>query len=437
MITYNISDFGAKQSVFENNGAAIQAAIDRCSQTGGRVVIPAGIWTTSPLSLKSGVELHLERGAYVRFTKSKEEYPLFLTQYEGMTAIRAISPITLDGVKNASITGAGVFDGAGDKWRPKKNIKMWVSEWEKKCKSPYLIKSDDGSLVWFPSETAYEGCVKSITAEDENALEKAAPYYDWYRPVMVSVRNSENILLEGVTFKNSPAWNTHLLFSKGVTVRNCTFRNEYSAANGDGIDIESCEDCLVDGCAFDVGDDAICLKAGKGAKAREIKKPCRNIIIRNCTVLHGHGGFVVGSEMSRGVYDILVENCNFCGTDIGVRIKTAADRGGGIGNITVRNIHMTDIKNESILISGRYFLAKFLHQKDENLGGNAQPVFVKDVHVSGVQCDGCKVGVSIEGAPGVDIYGIKVENSTFRGEAECKVENAPPVEFVNCRFIQK
>ncbi|MFR4338189.1 MAG: glycoside hydrolase family 28 protein [Lachnospira pectinoschiza] len=207
-----------------------------------------------------------------------------------------------------------------------------------------------------PTKSSLLGNEKNIQSDKDEALEEARDYYDFYRPVMVSLRHCTNVLLSGVTFMNSPAWNIHPFFCENVTIDNIKVRNPYYAQNGDGIDVESCTNVHIHHSVFETGDDAICIKAGKNAIARTIDGPCSNIYIHDCVVNEGHGGFVIGSEMSRGVKDILVENCTFIGTDVGVRIKSALGRGGVVENITIRNIDMVNIKGEAVILTMGYVL---------------------------------------------------------------------------------
>ena len=146
------------------------------------------------------------------------------------------------------------------------------------------------------------------------------------------------MLIQGVTLKNSPAWNIHPLYCRNFTLEDAIVKNKFSAQNGDGIDLESCQNCEISRTIFEVGDDGICIKSGKNREARQKKIPTKNVWIHDCKVYDAHGGFVVGSEMSRGVENILVENCVFIGTDIGIRFKSALGRGGIVQNITIKNI---------------------------------------------------------------------------------------------------
>src|SRR5690606_26690128 len=162
--------------------------------------------------------------------------------------------------------------------------------------------------------------------------------------------------LEGVTFQNSPAWNVHPIMCENLTLRNLFIKNPDYAQNGDGADIESCKNVLIEGCIFDVGDDAICIKSGKDEEGRKRGVATENVIIRNNTVYKGHGGFVVGSEMSGGARNIFVSNCTFMGTDKGIRFKTTRGRGGVVENIHIKDINMFDIVDEAIYFDMYYWI---------------------------------------------------------------------------------
>ena len=274
---FDVSDFGAVSDGVTSNTKAFAAAIQSASDAGGgRVVIPAGIWLTGPIALQSNVELHACKGALVLFDKNPEEYPVFLTDYEGQPRIRTVSPIYAREAENIAITGEGIFDGNGQKWRPLKDWKVTKKEWQKFLQeSPYVIQGNDGE-IWLPSETIYRGVkegepdVLSPNADTEAAPKAAAECYDYYRPVMVSLVKCDRVLIEGVTLQNSPAWNVHPLFCTNLTIRNANIRNPYYAQNGDGLDLESCSKVHIHDVKFDVGDDAICMKSGKDAVARKI-----------------------------------------------------------------------------------------------------------------------------------------------------------------------
>lgn len=436
---FNVLDFGAVSEIDFNNQEAFQKAIDACHQAGGGVVvIPNGFYLTGPIELKSNVCLHLEDNALVEFTKSKEEYPLEWTDYEGQKRIRAISPIRAVNQQNIGITGNGILDGSGHLWRGIKEFKLTKKEWAR-CleKSPYTKQGKEGA-IWFPTKTALDGFNAGEPAEkDEDALEKASLFYDHYRPVFVSLKNCNKILIEGVTLQNSPAWNIHPWFCTNLTVRNAKVRNKYSAQNGDGIDIESCRFCEIAHTIFEVGDDGICIKSGKNKEAREISGPCEDIWIHDCKVFDAHGGFVVGSEMSRGVRNIVVENCSFIGTDIGIRFKSAIGRGGVVENITIKNISMIHILEEAIIFTMGYALFNYDQLDEANqekLTEEDYPIF-QNISMSHIVCDEAKTAIHILGLQKSLIHNLSFHHVQIKAQKTLKLAYCEDIVFSNTRLI--
>lgn len=414
---YNILSFGAKSDTSYNNQRAIQTAIDECNKNGGGVVvIPDGYYYTGPIELKSNVNLYVSSNAYVKFNKEKEQYPLIWTEYEGIKRIRTVSPISAMDCENIAITGSGIMDGSGDLWRGIKEWKLTAKEW-KKCleKSPYVLKGNE-SGIWCPTKTYYDGCIKGEPDyNDPKALELASEYWDMYRPVFVSFVNCDKVLIEDVTLQNSPAWNVHPLYCTNFTMNNAVIKNKFSAQNGDGIDLESCQNCEISNSVFEVGDDGICIKSGKNAEARKKKIPTKNVWIHDCKVFNAHGGFVVGSEMSRGVSNILVENCVFAGTDIGVRFKSAIPRGGVVEDIEIRNIFMNEIVEEGIIFTMGYVLVNIEDNKESKTKKVAMedvPEF-KNITLDNIICRGAKVALKVNGLPELPIHDIRITNSSF------------------------
>ena len=413
---YNILDFGAKSDGIFNNRKAIQTAIDTCSKNGGgKVVIPNGYFYTGPIELKSNVNLFLMENAFVKFSKTKEEYPLIWTEYEGIKRIRAISPITAKNCENIAITGKGIMDGSGDLWRGVKQFKLTIKEWER-ClqKSPYVIQGKECG-IWCPTKTYYEGVIKGEPDyNDPNALEIAGENWDVYRPVFVSIVQCDKVLIEGVTLQNSPAWNVHPLFCTNFTMNQAIIKNKFSAQNGDGIDLESCRNCEIANTIFEVGDDGICIKSGKNREARKIKFPTENVWIHGCKVFNAHGGFVVGSEMSRGVRHILVEDCTFSGTDIGIRFKSTMGRGGVVEDIQIQNIQMADIIGEAMIFTMGYVLVNIEDPKEGKQQPDREdiPEF-KNITMDHIICNGAKIAMKIEGLEQLPIHNITVKNSQF------------------------
>lgn len=440
---YNIKDFGAVNGGIESNTEAINAAITKANADGGgKVVIPAGIWLTGPIALKSYIDLHLENGAVLLFDKNEKEYPLYLSDFEGMECIRAKSPITAENASNIAITGTGTIDGNGQLWRPIKQFKMTQRQWDALLKkSPYTVTEKDGQ-IWLPTRTSFDGWNMSRQKSAElESLDTAQRYWDFFRPVMVRLYECDHILIEDVTLQNSPAWNLHPCFCQHITIRNASIRNPYYAQNGDGLDLESCRFAQITGTTFDVGDDAICMKSGKGEKARQRKVPTEDVRISDCTVYHGHGGFVVGSEMSRGVRNVEVKNCTFIGTDVGIRFKSAIGRGGVVENITLDGIQMIDIEKEAIIFTMGYVLDyRESAQKSAVVKAEDIPYF-KNVTLKNITCSGAEYGLKAEGIDldALEIVGehdgqpvidhIVVENSAIVAKVEKKITNCGEIVY--------
>lgn len=356
---FDIRSFGAVPGGKTSNTAAFAAAFEAASKEGGRVIVPDGIWLTGPITLRSNVELHLADNAVILFSKSKEEYPLRVTDYEGIRRIRTVSQINAEHAENIAITGNGTIDGSGHLWRPVKEFKMTERQWKVLLEqSDYVIDSNEGG-VWVPTKSIYDARFEGEVfpydcPTEEEALAKAAPCYDFYRPVMVSLRYCSNVLIEGVHLHNSAAWNVHPYFCEDLTIRNVTVNNPYYAQNGDGIDVDSCNRVHIHHCTLETGDDAICLKAGKDREARKLKKPCENVLIHDCKVGQSHGGFVIGSEMSRGVHNVLVKDCTFINADVGINFKSAMGRGGVVEDIYMQDIQMVNIKKFAVTVTMAY-----------------------------------------------------------------------------------
>jgi len=435
-VQYSIKDFGAIGDGNHSNTLEINTAIRKLAEIGGGTLnVPRGIWLTGPIELKSNVNLHLEDGSFLLFTKSKEEYHLIFTNYEGLPSIRTLSPIYANHADNIAITGSGVIDGNGQLWRPVKEFKTTQRQWkELLTKSPYVLDSNEGG-IWVPTESIYEGQSKgAVEFDDPNALEKAAPYYDLYRPVLLSLQYCNKVLIDGVTIQNSPAWNIHPLFCENFTLQYTTIRNPYHAQNGDGVDVDSCRNVHIHHCEFETGDDAICIKSGKNAVARKLIGPTENVHIHDCYVGWGHGGFVIGSEMSRGVRNILVEDCTFVGTDVGIRVKSAIGRGGIVENINIRNINMVDVKNEAIILTMDYVhnIMNYHETIEESTAPEDIPMF-SDITLDGIICHGAAIALKVSGLK-IDqttIKNITIKNSSFVAEKDIEIENADNVIIDN------
>lgn len=425
---FPIEDFGAVPGGEVSNTKAINDAVRAASQAGGgRVVVPAGIWLTGPVELLSHVELHVEKGGLLLFHKIDEEYPLIRSNYEGETRIRATSPIHAFEQTDIAITGEGVIDGNGQLWRMVKSMKMTANQWDKLVKSGGVVAPGGDGPHWFPSEGSLKGHQEAnVDPDAPDWKEQAKKYFDYHRPVMVSLVRCKRVLIEDITLQNSPAWNLHPLFCEHLTLKNAKIRNPWFAQNGDGLDLESCRFVEIDGTSFDVGDDAICMKAGKNAPARKIPVPTEYVTIRNCVVYHGHGGFVVGSEMSRGVRHIRVSNCLFIGTDVGIRFKSALGRGGVVEDIELDGINMINIENEAIIFTMGYSDAF-----DKNQAQTEDVPEFKNVTIRNTVCRGAGRALRVDGLTQLPIHDITLENVELTAKTGFFCKEAENIHFKN------
>lgn len=435
-----LSEFGGVPDGVTLNSEAFEKAINSLSEAGGgHLIVPEGLWLTGPITLRSGVDLHLEKNAVILFKPDFDLYPIIDANFEGLDTRRHTSPINARGQKNISITGNGIIEGNGQYWREliRKNVAPRV--WDRHIETMGGVTTDER---WYPSQGYIDGRTASKTLNvpeytlDENRI---VPFY---RPVMVNLVDCENVLLEGCTYQNSPCWNIHPLWCKNLIIKDVTVRAPDYSVNGDGFDIDGCENVLVTGCTLDVGDDGICIKSGKNEDGRRHAKPCHNMIIKNCTVYHGHGGFVIGSEMSGGAWNIKVSDCSFLGTDTGLRFKTTRGRGGVIRDIWADNINMTDIVRHAVIFNlyyaGRSAKTAGQGQSDE-VKEDIMPVDettpeVRDIHFSNINCTGSEVTLFINGLPELPVSGLTFENCSIRGESGADINHARNLSFRNVTF---
>lgn len=416
----SVSDFGGiGNGKFKNTKAFNDAMISLSKKGGGTLNVPTGIWLTGPIVFQNNVNLHLEKGALILFSPDFDDYPIVETIFEGLDTRRCQSPISGRGLTNIAITGSGTIDGSGDVWRPVKKQKVTESQWNELIKKGGAFKRDD---YWFPSEKALKGDAISDmnVPRDLKTEEEWNSVKDFLRPVMISFIECKNVLLEGVLFSNSPSWNIHPLMCENVIVDRISVRNPSYAQNGDGLDLESCKNTLIVNSTFDVGDDGICIKSGKDKTGRLRARPTENVIVDNCKVFKGHGGFVVGSEMSGGAKNIKVSNCEFLGTDVGLRFKSKRGRGGVVENIFVENIIMNDITTDSFLFDLFYGGKSasetledgekpFIDETDIPAVTEETPAF-RNIHFNNITSTNARRAMFFNGLPEMNIQGIYIEN---------------------------
>ena len=433
----NLRDFGAVgDGIALNTDAFAQAISTLSTQGGGRLLVPAGVWHTGPIVLQSNINLHLEVGAVILFAADETLYPIIKTSFEGLDPRRCQSPLSANGAENIAITGRGIIDGNGQYWRPVKHAKVTESHWKKLLAIPgsQVSKKD----YWVPSAGYAKGeqganmnVPAAQTEEDWQAIKR------FLRPVMVSLVNCKNVLLQGVIFQNSPAWNLHPLMCQNIIIDNVLVRNPAYAQNGDALDLESCTNALIVNSRFDAGDDGICIKSGKDADGRRRAIPCANVVVDGCTVFAGHGGFVVGSEMSAGVRNIMVENCQFVGTDVGLRFKSTRGRGGIVENIYVDGVSMTDIETYALTFNMYYggkSVAEVLAEGGQTTEAKKIPVteetpIFRNIDIRNVVCHNAGIAMEFNGLPEMPINGITLKNINISAQKDAI--------FQHCKNIKK
>lgn len=348
---FPVTNFGARTDGRTDNTEAFAKAIQACHAAGGgRVVVPEGTFLTGPIHLKSNVNLHLAKGAVIRFITDPNRYlPVVFTRFEG-TECWNFSPLVYAfEQENIAITGQGTLDGNAD-----------YSNW------------------WYWKDPQRPDVAALVKQAEDNVPVDQRRYGLGHklRPNMIQPYRCKNILIEGVTIKNSPMWHIHPVLSQNITVRSVTVIGH--GPNNDGCNPESCRDVLIEHCYFDTGDDCIAVKSGRNADGRRVNVPSENIIVRHCTMKDGHGGVVIGSEISGGARYIFAENClmNSPNLDRGLRIKTNSVRGGVVENIFMRNVTMQQVREAALLIN-------FYYQEGD--AGQFDPV-VRNIFMDNVRC---------------------------------------------------
>ncbi len=445
----SIAKYGAVgDGVTLNTEAFAKAIEDVYSRGGGKVVVPAGIFLTGPIVLKSNINLFLEKNSMILFSPDFNLYPIVDASFEGLNTKRCQSPISAHDAENIAITGYGVIDGSGGAWRPTKREKLTERQWRVLLSRGGV--TDAAEQIWYPSESSLRGqayCVDQNVPVGLTSDEEWESIRDFLRPVMVNLVRCKNILLEGVTFQNSPAWNLHPLMSENIIVNRIFVRNPWFSQNGDGIDVESSKNVLIVNSIFDVGDDAICMKSGKNEDGRARAMATENVIVANCVVYHGHGAFVVGSEMSGDVRNISVNHCDFIGTDVGLRFKSNRGRGGVVENIWIQNINMINIPTDPLTFNLYYGGKSVIEAMDagddpSEEASRVPPVTIetpafRNIFISNVVSNGSNRPMYFNGLPEMKVENIVVENSVFTARHGAEISRADGVVIRNVVFDTK
>ena len=406
---FNVLSYRAVGDGKTNCTDALKKAIAACNKAGGgRVIVPAGNYCCGPIYLKSNVNLHLDKGATLLFSTNPDDYlPLVYTRWEGVELMNYSPLIYAYKEKNIAITGEGVLDGqaSADNW--------W----------PWKGKAEYGWKEGTPNQTEKNKrpALFEMAEKDVPVSKRLFGKGFNLRPQFLQPYQCENILIEGVTFKNSPMWILTPVLCNNITFHKVSVNSD--GPNTDGCDPESCKDVLIKECYFNTGDDCIALKSGRNRDGRRINVPCENIVIQNCTMVNGHGGVVIGSEISGGVRNVFAENCTMNSPllDRALRIKTSSARGGTTENIYLRNIEVGQVKEQAIIVTMFY--------EDS---GAYMPV-IRNIEVQNMTVKKAgKTGILMEGYAQSPISNIRFKDVTINGvETDYKLMNVKNIQLQN------
>ena len=410
--TVQLTDFGGVGDGVTDNTEAFTKAISALNKKGGgHLVVTAGIFVTGPIVLKDRIDLHLERNAMILLTPDRERHLKNGKVQPGISASKR---------SDISITGQGIIDGNGEWWRGVKRSKVSDTEWNayKQMGGTITPKGD----LWYPFDLkAFPNVADTYEAQEK------------IRTHLVRFTDCERVLLRGVTLQNSPKFHFVPQRCQDVVIDGLTVRCMWNAQNGDGIDPSQCRNVLIVNNTVDVGDDGICLKGGAGAAGAK-NGPCENILIQDNTVFHAHGGFVIGSEFSGGMVNIVVRNNTFSGTDTGLRFKSAPERGGKTQNIWISDIYMSDIQGEAVVFETSY--ADRPVGRDDATAAETEnflPNF-QDIHIQNVVCRDARVGIKASGTLQM-IHDITLKDCLFfYTEKASLVDDPGMLKLENVRF---
>ena len=404
---YDVTKYGAKKDSSAKATRSIKRAIEAASKAGGGTVFfPAGKYLTGPIHLKSNITILIDAGAELHFSDDFDDYlPMVESRYEGVD-VKSFSPLFYaNRAENIAITGRGTINGHGKKWW---DFVEGYREGQARSKWQLLFDSNNKNI---------------LLPDDPKQMKRG-----FLRPPFIQTMYCKNVLIEGITIVNSPFWTVNPEFSENVTIHAVSIYNPPSP-NTDGINPESCKNVHISNCHISVGDDCITIKSGKDIPGRTKASAAENYTITNCTMLRGHGGVVIGSEMSGGVKNIVISNCIFDGTDRGIRIKTARGRGGIVEDIRVDNIIMKNIRDQAVVMDMEY--AKV----------NVEPVSSRTPQFRNIRFSNItaftKQALFINGLAEMPVSQISFTDVVFEAETGVVIKNASDVIFNQVRVNVK
>jgi polygalacturonase len=393
---FDVRTFGAVDGGLASNTEAFRQAITACSEEGGGTVsIPRGTWLTGPIRLRSNVNLHLEKGALVRFSTCPDDYlPVVFTRWEGVECYNYSPLIYARDCENVAVSGEGTLDGQGQAWWHWKRLQQTAA------KALYDAESEG-----LPVD-------ERVFGTEEAAL----------RPQFLQTIHCRNVLVEGVTFVNGPMWTVHPVYCENVLVRGISVKSE--GPNTDGLNPDSCRNVVIEGCAFHTGDDCIAINSGMNEDGWRVGRPCENVMIRDCVMSEGHGAVAIGSGMSGGVRNVYVHDCRVTGGDQGIRLKSMRGRGGCVENVRFDKIQMAGLRREAIVLN-------MFYGSSTAASRSARPPVFRNIHVTNVICNGAGVAVAIRGLPEQPIEHVVLANLHLNAVEGIDCQDADDITFSN------
>ncbi len=399
---YIITDFGAINDGNTDCTDAFSRAIRKChDEGGGKIIVPPGTWLTGAIHMLSNINIHFEEGAIILFTTDKNKYlPNVYTRFEGMECMNYSPFIYAYGQENIALTGRGILDGQGEVWW------SWKGSWSGSV--------DTGWKHGTPHQKSDNELLTEMVANNVPVGQRVFGEGHYLRPNFVQFYRCRNILLDGIILKNSPMWNIHPVLSENIIIRNVEVRT--LGPNNDGCNPESSKNILIENCIFDTGDDCIAIKSGRNEDGRRINVPSENIIVRNCTMYEGHGGVVIGSEISGNVRMVFVENCIMDSKNLerAIRIKSNSLRGGVVEDIYIRNLKVLQVSEATFKINLFYSTGR----------GKFYPV-IRNIYLEEVHSYKSKYPIWINAGEETPVENIYLINCTFEeAEKENFIKNA-------------
>ena len=392
--TFDVRQYGAVADGTTKNTDAFAKAIAAAAHAGGgRVVVPPGRWLTGPIHLESHVNLEVQAGAEVLFSQQFADYlPPVFTRWEGMEAYNYSPLIYAHDCTDVAVTGGGKLDGQGSAWWP----------WKKKQQAA--------------AKRLYEMVLAGTPVKDRVFGTEAAAL----RPSFIQTVNCKNVLIEGVTVSNGPMWTLHPVYSENVIIHGVNVVT--SGPNNDGCDPDSSKNVLIEDSFFSTGDDCIIIKAGLNEDGWRVGKPSENIVVRRVRGALGHGGVGIGSEMSGGVRNVWVHDCEFKGTDRGLRIKSMRGRGGVIENVWYERVRHEDIRMMVVELTTFYGSSTLVPHTQT-------PPTIRNVHVRDITATGAQKAIDIIGLPERPIEDVTFDNIEVTSEHGVRCADAQNIRF--------